>query len=156
MYSLLHLARLDFCPQLKDPINLDPDDPVKEMVGCTEWCKESMKTMQLTYIPTELPDLGMECKKDAFSTTPEAYTEFLHDRAQGVQSNQQILETLRETTASKPMKDCKENLYCATVSTPMIESLIAEQQYTFATGPIDVCCCSQSAIVRVGVRMIGW
>ena len=140
MHSLLHLPRFVFCPQLKDPINLNPDEPVKEMVGCTEWCKESMKTMELKYPPLQPPDLGMECKMDAFSTTPEVYTRFLRDRAQGVQSNQQIIETLRLTAASRPMKVCNDNLYCATVSTPMIESLIAEQQYTFATGPIDDLC----------------
>ena len=114
---------------------MNQDDPVEDMVGCERWCEESNNANYAS--KNEGHSLGQACRMDMFSTTREIYTQLLRDRDQGVQNNQQIREKLLQTAARPIPKECSAGLYCATVSTPMIESLIVEQSYDFPSGPLD-------------------
>ena len=140
--NFLHTCVLLVCAQLKDPINPeDPDpakrDPVKTNVGCTEWCKESMRTGWGDQKPSKhVPNqMGMQCSADFFRSTAEEYTQLLSDRKRGLKSDQQIREILLKRSSTEN-RHCAEGLYCATVSTPGIETILATQQYDFATGAL--------------------
>ena len=111
---------------------MNQDDPVEDMVGCEKWCEESNSVYGGGKSEKRL--LGKPCQLEIFSTTREIYTQLLRDRDQGVQNNAQIREKLLQAAALPKPKECGTGFYCATVSTPMIESLIAEQNYDFATG----------------------
>ena len=141
--NFLHTCALLVCAQLKDPINPeDPDpakrDPVKTNVGCTEWCKESMRIREKSPKPTTLEpnnQLGMACSTDFFRSTAEEYTQLLSDRKRGLKSDQQIREILLKRSSTEN-RHCAEGLYCATVSTPGIESILATHKYDFVTGAL--------------------
>ena len=119
---------------------MNQDDPIEDMIGCEKWCEESQNVWKLKNGKGGKQNgylLGKPCRKEIFSTTREIYTQFLRDRDQGVQNNQQIRERLLKTASLPKQQTCAAGLYCATVSTPMIESLIVDQNYEFPTGPLD-------------------
>ena len=121
-----------------DPINEDKKDPSQIMVGCTSWCEDSLKAgfgafKGSSRAPRPLGDM---CREEVFHTTREEYIQLLRDRdaTPPKKSNQEIRKILAKTATRSETRPCEEGLYCATVPQPMIESLIVNQVYQFATG----------------------
>ena len=128
------------CVQHGDSINVEATDPAKrdpvtKNVGCAEWCKESVKSGWGDKKPDkQLPsDMGMPCERRFFRSSREEYTQFLSDRKRGLKTDQQIREILLKKSSSNTFV-CAEGLYCATVSIPNIENILASQRYQFDTG----------------------
>ena len=122
-----------------DPINEDKKDPSQIMVGCERWCNASLTSgfgaNKRVSSRAERP-LGEVCREEIFHSTREEYIQLLRDRdaTPPKKSNQEIRKILAKTATRTESRPCEEGLYCATVPQPMIESLIVNQVYQFATG----------------------
>ena len=125
--SVLTDCRTEMLPllQMRDPITGILED-------CQDRCSRIPKPMGSTR------ELGQSCQKMVFHSTREEYTQFLRDRERGVLNDQQIRDRLVQKSTGGPTTEtklkCKESLYCASSSPPMIEELIVTQAYQFDTG----------------------
>ena len=118
------------------------------MVGCERWCNASLTSgfgaNKRVSSRADRP-LGEVCREEIFHSTREEYIQLLRDRdaTPPVKSNREIRKILDKTATRTTSKECETGLYCATASQPMIESLIVNQVYQFATGkrplPITTC-----------------
>ena len=123
------------CLQLKDPINTNENDPLKsdKMVGCDDWCKESLPGFESIKIPLELAN---PCRREVFHTTNAEYEKLLRDQARGEINHRQARARLLKRALLSVPRRCDEGLYCATTSQSSLEALVIMQNYKFATGTL--------------------